>query len=96
MREDGVVLEHQADVALAGRCREHGLPVDQDIAGGGRFQAHDHVQRGRLAAAGRPQQRHGLAFLDAERHIVDGDEFAELLAERHQLQLDVCHRAANA
>ena len=30
--EDGVVLEHQPDVALPWRGREHGLSVDQDIA----------------------------------------------------------------
>jgi len=44
------------------------LPRNENVARTGLFQAGDHAQRRRLAAAGRPQQRHEL---DARHGEID-------------------------
>ena len=49
------------------------------------FEAADHAQRRGLAAARRSEQREELARLDHEVDVVDGDEVAELLAQRDEL-----------
>jgi hypothetical protein len=59
--EQGVVLKHEADAAAAHRTARGVLVAEQAAAGGGRLQAGDEAQEGRLARAGRTQQRHQLA-----------------------------------
>ena len=44
--------------------------ADDDLAAGDAFQAGDHPQRGGFSAARRAQQRHELAVLDFEVHVV--------------------------
>ena len=73
VREQGVVLEDDADVALVGRQVVDGGAVDPHAAGGLADEAGDDAQQGGLAAAGRTEQGHDLARLDGERHAVDGD-----------------------
>ena len=72
MGPQGVRLEHQIQVALAGRGErslrrvDDLLAVHQDDAVLGLFQAGDHAEGGGLAAAGGPQQGHEVAVLDDE------------------------------
>ena len=69
--EERVGLEHHADVALVGA--EHGdvAAVDPDLAGARRFEAGDHAQRRRLAAAARPEERDELAAGDGEVEVAN-------------------------
>src|SRR6266567_6067165 len=69
MREQRVVLEHEADVALVCRQISHVLPVEPDAAGVGFLEARDHAQRSRLAAAGRTQHRQEFAGPHIELHV---------------------------
>ncbi len=63
--------------------------ADVDVAAGDLDQAGDDVERGRLAAAGRPDQGDELAVLDRERDVVDGDHVAVALDQI--LQTDLSH-----
>ena len=56
--------------SAAERC--HVAAADQDLPAARHLEARDHPQRRGLAAAGRPEQRHQLAGLDREGHVVDG------------------------
>ena len=76
VREQGVVLEDDADVALVGRQMVDGGAVDQHAAGRLADEARDDAQQGGLAAARRPEQGHDLARLDGERDAVDGQRLA--------------------
>ena len=59
-------LEHEGDVALARRAGGDVLAVEQDPARGRQFEAGDHAQGRRLAAAGGPEQDEELAVRDGE------------------------------
>ena len=48
--------------------------ADEDFAAGDFFEAGDHAQRRRLAAAGRADQHHELAVGDLERDVAHGVE----------------------
>ena len=61
------VLEHHAAVVTAAM---HFAPVHRDAAAIGRIEPHGDAQRGGLAAAGRPDQRHDLAVAHLETHAV--------------------------
>ena len=52
--------------ALVGRRCVTSSPAQQDAAGVGELEAGQHAQRGRLAAAARPEQREELALADLE------------------------------
>src|SRR4029079_7969102 len=66
-------------------------PLVKDPPPGGRLlQARDHVHRGRLAAAGRPEKRRERAVGNLELEVVDRRERAELL--REVLERDRGHR----
>ncbi len=69
VREQRVVLEHHAEAALLRRQHVDPLVVEPDAALGQRHQPRDAVQRGRLAAAGRAEQRDELAAPDRQRHV---------------------------
>ena len=78
MRPDGVGLKHHADVALVRRdenaAREgiDELARDGDFAFARGLQAGEATQRGGLAAAGRPEERVELPFLDLQIDPADG------------------------
>ena len=76
VREQGVVLEHHADVAPARRQVDHVAPIDQDAAGGRVDEPGDDPQRRRLAAAGRSQQREKLAVADIQIERLQGNRGA--------------------
>ena len=72
------VLEDELDAAPvvaqgAGAPQpRHVAPVERHAAGGLADELHDHAGEGRLAAPRLTDQPEGLAFVDAEAHIVDG------------------------
>ena len=55
--------------------------VDAHRAGIGALDAHDQLHHGRFAGAVRADQAQNFAGLNAERHVLDGDEAAEALGE---------------
>jgi hypothetical protein len=67
VREQAVALEHHAHVSLGGRNRRHVTSVHQHRPGVGGLEAGHDAQRGRLAVARRPEQRHELAGCDLQR-----------------------------
>ena len=74
------VLEGASDPApddpVHGRLQQ-ALTGELDLALVRRVEPRDHVERGRLAGAVRPDQPDDLAFLDVERDPVEGDDPAE-------------------
>ena len=76
VREQRIVLEHDVDVALVRRQVSHVLAGQQNASRIRDLEAAEHAQRGRLAAAGRPEERDELAGLDGEVEIVDGHSLA--------------------
>ena len=85
-----VGLEHQIQVALAGRGErsfrrvDDLLAVHQDDAALGLFQTGDHAEGGGLAAAGGPQQGHEVAVLDGEVQILQNVVFAVIFINMSQ------------
>src|SRR5439155_903252 len=71
VREEGVVLEYDADVA---QMRQHvidDLAAQHDLTGGRREEAGDALEQRGLAAAGGPEQREELPGRDVEMHAID-------------------------
>jgi len=66
VREQAVRLEDHPHVATVGRQGGDVLAADEHLPAVGVLEAGQHAQRGRLAAAGRPEQRDELARLDAK------------------------------
>ena len=69
--EEGVVLEDGVDVALVGRDAGDRLAGEEDLALGRLFEARDHPERRRLAAARRSEEAVERAPGDAQGHPVD-------------------------
>ena len=80
MREQGIVLEHHADVAL--RRIEIGdvRAVDQDAARIRRLEAGDDLEQRRLARAAGAKDGDELAGATREAHVGEGHHLAETLA----------------
>ena len=81
-----VGLEHQIQVALAGRGErslrriDDLLAVHQDNAVLGLFQAGDHAESGGLAAAGGPQQGHeAVSYTHLARKVHGGFRFVDIV-----------------
>jgi hypothetical protein len=72
--EQRVVLEHEADVALAHVLGRGILPRQHHLSRVGAFQARDDSQQRGLAAARRPQQRRQFAFGEVQRDVVERDK----------------------
>jgi RNA polymerase-binding transcription factor DksA len=81
VREERVVLEHHAEAALLRRELVDAQLVEPDAAGGEREQAGDAVERRRLAAAGRPEQRDELAAADRDAQRIESGDFAACVRE---------------
>src|SRR6185437_991200 len=69
--EQGVVLEHQADPAVARRHVGHVTPVQCDTAVVDSRQAGNGAQQSALAASAGPEENEELTVADVERNIVD-------------------------
>ena len=76
VREERVVLEHHADVALVRRKVVQRLVVQVNLAMGRRFEAGQHHQAGGFARPGRAQQGDKFAFFDIEVQILDHGTYA--------------------
>ena len=87
--EDRIILEDEADAAPPHRHAGHVALAEKDAAAGRLLHAGDHIHRRRLAAAGRPEQRHELAVGDFEVHRLQRGEVAECLGE--VLEVDRAH-----
>jgi len=81
VREQGIGLEHHADVALVRRQKGDVLPADQHMARGLRFKAGNHPQRRGFAAARGPEQCHQRARFNVERDRIDGDRLSKCLGD---------------
>ena len=74
VRIEGVVLEHDREVAIRRIHVVDDAAVDPDLAGTHFLEPRDHPQRGRLSAARGPQQHHELAVPDLEIHVIDRND----------------------
>jgi hypothetical protein len=75
--EERVVLEHEADAAVARVAHRRVFPFEEDLPPVRALEAGDDAQEARLAGAGRPEQGHELAGGNGDAHVVDGQEGAE-------------------
>ncbi len=74
VREQRVGLEDHADIALVRLQRALVLAVDDERAAGRRFEAGDHAQDGRLAAARRSEEGDEFALLDVHVEVLERPE----------------------
>ena len=72
---------------------ERSLPATVIVPAVGCLQPHDHARHGGLARAGFAHHRQRLALLHLERHVVDGDEIAELLGQTRDREHRLSHAA---
>ena len=84
--EERVVLEDEADAAIAGGAVGRVLAVEKNGAGIGEFQPGDDAQQRRLAGAGRAEQRHQLARGNRQIDLVERGELPELLGDVFRLR----------
>ena len=80
MRIKGIILKYHAHAPQLRRKRRHILISKKNSAPGGLLQAADHVQRGTLPTAGRPEQGDQLSVRDFKGKIIDGSDLAALSA----------------
>jgi hypothetical protein len=85
VREQAVGLEDHPHVALAGRHPGQVLAADRHRPGRGGVEAGQDAQRGRLAAAGGPEQRDELSRLDVQGEPVQRPDGAVDAGEVGQL-----------
>src|SRR4030095_5875588 len=101
VRPDRVGLKHHADVAFFRRHvdapigRDHDAARDLHLPGIGLFEARDHAQGRRLAAAARSEQGDDFALLDFERSIIDGGQLAEDFYEISYFEKSLAHGLPN-
>src|SRR5690606_32287840 len=77
--EQRIVLEDEANLALAHMDVGRVFAVKQDLAGVGPLQASNDAQQGRLARTGRTEQGYELTLRNFQIHVVQGYEAAEAL-----------------
>ena len=65
VREQGIVLEHHADIALVGLAQRQIMSAQLDDAAGRGLESRDHQQRGGLAGAAWPQEGYEFPALDS-------------------------------
>jgi hypothetical protein len=83
--EQGVVLEHEADLAVADIDRRHVGAADPQAAGIGMLQPGDDAQQGRLARAGGAEQGAEMPRLDVEADPRQGAELLKPLLDPAKL-----------
>jgi hypothetical protein len=81
VRIERVVLEHHGDVAVLRRQVVDHAIADDDLAAGNLLEPGHHPERGRLAAAGGPDEHHEFLVADVEIHVLDGVDLVVLLVE---------------
>jgi hypothetical protein len=85
-----VILKDHGDVAVFGRQVVDDPLADGDLPGRDLLEPGDHPERGRLAAAGWPDQDDELLVPNVEVHVLDRVDFVVLLVE--VFQNDLGHR----
>ena len=83
-----VVLKDDADTPLAGRQIVHRPAADADAARGGRLEAGQHHEAGRLAGAGSAQESQELPLVNAQVQVTH-DLDASVIALADAIELDV-------
>src|SRR5829696_2414445 len=81
MAEQGVVLEHKADLPLADWLAGRIFPMKMDGPGVGGLQPGNDAKQCRFPRAGWTQQCHQLPARNIDAHVVQGDKVAERLAK---------------
>src|SRR5205814_5523529 len=82
--EQRVILKDKADVALLDGELVDALAANEDVSLGRHFQAGNHAEHGRFAAAAGTKQRQQLAVIDGIADVVHGNHVAESLADVFQ------------
>ena len=96
VREQGIILEHHAEVALVGRRqRDIGVPED-DLAGIGPYEPGKDHQKGRLAGTRWTEQRQEFAACYIDADIIERFESAVGLCDiaNRDRQRDLTHAAS--
>ena len=88
--EQGIVLEHETDVALAHVEIRGILAADDDVAAVGLLQPGDDPQQCGLAAAGGAEQRHQFTVVKIEVDVGQGRVLIEMLVESLNLNAHGC------
>src|SRR5690606_7746870 len=79
--EQRVMLEHETHAPVAD-VQVCSVPaMEADTATVRLFQPGDDAQQGRLARAGRPQQRCQLTIIEGETDVINGDKITETLVD---------------
>jgi hypothetical protein len=86
VREQRVILEHDADLAPIGGKFGHAPAGDGDLAAVGDQEASNKIEQRGLAAARWAEQRHQLAAGHRQRYVIERGDCAEAL--RHAVELD--------
>ena len=101
VREDRIVLEHHADVALAGVDEIDPVVVEEEIPSLDRVESGDHAQQRRLSASGGAEEREEFALPDLQGKVRDDrllakafDGIPDLDAHAHGSSLLVMPRMA--
>ncbi len=87
MREERVLLEHQAEATLVRRHAFEIVTVPADTPAIERLQPGDRAQQRRLPATTRSEHRQRLTRSDREVDVIDGD----MRTEPHDRGLDLEH-----
>ncbi len=80
MREQRVVLEHHADVALVRRQERHVAVAEMDRARRGLNEAAEDAEQRGLAGSGRPEQGDELARRDVQGDVIQRPDRVIVLA----------------
>jgi len=91
VRVQGVVLEDHRDVAVLGLHVGDVAVTDEHPTGVDVFEAGEHAQRGRLAAAGGADEDEELAIADVEVEPVDSGAFGARIGPGRMVESDGCH-----
>ncbi|MOA01740.1 hypothetical protein D3C78_1211620 [compost metagenome] len=89
--EQGIGLEHYAEIPLLGRQQGDVATPLPDLATARQIQPGDRPQQGGLAAAGRAEEADELPLLDGEGDILEGLEGPEVLVEVFDVQIGPGH-----
>jgi hypothetical protein len=90
VRVERIRLEHHRDVAVLGRLLVDPFAADPQLSGGDLLETGDHVERGRLSAAGGSDEDDELAVGDGHREVLHG-RGAACVTLGHPVQHDFGH-----
>ena len=94
--EERIGLKHHAEPPLVGRARRHVLAVDDHAAGARRHEARDQVERRRLPAARRAEEREQLALVHREVEGIHRPHRAEVAGAAMELDDRARHQRSRS